>query len=94
MQTVVPGELRDKDGGILIYLRGSGTICFRTRESKGKWSYHDIIKGTRSGSATYSPVAFDQWHSVTLYPTVAKNKSVALELRTGKNASCNLWLDR
>jgi hypothetical protein len=94
MRTVIPSELRERDGALQFCLRGSAKICFRIRGPKESWTYYDVVKNTASGKASYSWVNFNTWYQITLYPKSAPSGEIELELRSAKNAPCNLWIDR
>ncbi|MBN1575236.1 MAG: hypothetical protein JW913_01695 [Chitinispirillaceae bacterium] len=93
-KTVVRPSDRKNNGAVTFYLRGSGSICFRTRALTGKWRYHIPVDGASSGRAKYVPMEFPAWQSVTLNPSVPPEAPVELELRTGKDAPLDLRIDR
>jgi len=94
MRAVVPSLYRDKKGDLHFYIRGSGAICFRTKNTAGEWRYHTVAKYGSSGRASYTPFQSTLWQTVTLQVTLPAGEDVELELRSGKNVPLDLWIDR
>lgn len=94
MRAIIPALYRNKKGDLYFYLRGNGTICFRTKNSSGVWRYHSVIKPGISGRPAYEPFHSTLWQTITVAPPLSPEKDVELELRSGKNVPLDLWIDR
>jgi hypothetical protein len=92
--TVVRPADREKDGTVQLLLRGTGTVCFRTRAAGEKWRYHRPDNNSFSGRAKYVPINFPAWRTVVLAPAAPPVAPVELELRIGKETTLDLRIDR
>ena len=93
MRAVIPAAYRTKKGVLPFYLRGSGSLCFRSKDGD-TWKYHDIETNKTSGRATYPPFKSTVWQTVTITPSTPADVDVELELRCGKDVPLDIWIDR
>lgn len=94
IRTVIQATSRDSAGTIRFHIKGSGRICFRTKSSRDKWRYYRDVDKKLSGRAHYSTVSCPQWRPIVLDPHIDPSESVELEMRCGKGAALDMWIDR
>lgn len=93
---LVPGRYGLRAGSrVSLMLRGAGKCVLRTRRGDDAWRYWcwETNAFALRGRPRYRPVRLDRWHTAVLEAGGAPEKPVELELRAGKGAPLEMWVD-
>lgn len=87
---------RRRPSRVALNVAGEGRFCFRVKPAtQSKWKYYAPQAFSPSGRASYQPAEYASWERVTLPlaggPTEANH--IDLEVRAGKRATIDLYLD-
>jgi hypothetical protein len=93
VKSLVNGVYRNKKGALNLYLRGSGNLCLRTKNSMGRWRYYHAADKTASKEGYYAPFESAIWQTVTIPSNLPPGADMELELRSKKSAPLDIWID-